>query len=78
MLREDPDVVDAVDNADQSPLLLASKHGFFNVASFLLLKNADYKLKDKFGFTAFDWARGRSLPDVVQVFLERNEWKEVD
>ena len=77
LLREDPDIVDAVDNADQSPLLLASKHGFSNVASFLLLKNADYKLKDNVGLTAFDWAVRRSLPDVVQVFLERNEWREI-
>ena len=78
LLGEDPDVIDAVDNSDQSPLMLASKHGFFDVVSFLLGKNADYSLKDKLGFTAFDWAVKRTLPDVVEVFLERDDWKEVN
>jgi ankyrin repeat protein len=78
LLRESPDVIDAVDNSDQSPLVLASKHGFFDVVSFLLGKNADYSLKDKVGFTAFDWAVKRTFPDVVEVFLERDDWKEVN
>ena len=78
MLREDPDVVDAVDNHGQSPLLLAAKNGFPNVVSHLLAKNAHHGLKDKFGLTEFDWAVKRTFPDVVQVFLEIDEWKEVN
>ena len=78
LLREDPDVVDEVDNSDQSPILLAAKNGFPNVVSYLLAKNANYKMKDKYGLTAFDWAVKRSLPDVVQVFLNMDGWKEVN
>ncbi len=78
LLREDPDAVDAVDNHGQSPLLVAAKNGFPNVVSYLLAKNAHYGLKDKLGLTAFDWAVRRTFPDVVQVFLEIDEWKEVN
>ena len=77
LLREDPDVVDAVDNNGQSPLFVAAKNGFPNVVSYLLAKNANHGLKDKFGFAALDWAVKRKFPDVAQVFLEIDEWKEV-
>ena len=77
LLRDDPDFIDKVNNFNQSPLILAAKNGFSEVVSYLLSKNADYALMDKAGLKAFDWAVKRTIPDVVEVFLEKNVWREV-
>ena len=77
LLRDDPDFVNKVNNLNQSPLLLAAKNGFSDVVSYLLSKDVDYELKDESGLTAFDWAVREKLPGVVEVFLEKNIWKEV-
>ena len=78
LLQCDPNVVDVLDNSDQSPLLLAAKNGFPNVVSDLLAKNANYMLKDKDALTAFDWSLRHTLPKVVEVFLNTDEWKKVN
>ena len=62
--------------------MLAAKNGFPNLVSYLLSKNANWKMKDKDKNTAFDLAVLRARPKVVQVFLEEDNdkecWKDVN
>ncbi|XP_028403676.1 transient receptor potential cation channel subfamily A member 1-like isoform X2 [Dendronephthya gigantea] len=77
LLQEDPALVDATNKMAETPLMLAVKNDFPIIVSYLLIKEADYKKKDKNGLTAFDIAVRRTLPDVVGSFLDWNGWKEV-
>ena len=81
MLQEGP-VIDAVDSSRQTPLMLATENGSPNLVSYLLSKNANWKMKDKDKYTAFDLAVLLARPKVVQVFLKEDSdkkyWKEVN
>ena len=77
LIEDNPDCIDQFDFTNQTPLILAAKNGFENVVLYLLNEQADSTLKDTSGYSAFDWAVKNERPEVVEVFLYREDWKEV-
>ncbi|XP_046851415.1 transient receptor potential cation channel subfamily A member 1-like isoform X2 [Xenia sp. Carnegie-2017] len=77
LVQEHPDTIDLIDHSAQTPLILAAKYGFPKIVSYLLASKADFSLKDKIDFTAFDWALQRNLPAIVESFQNTANWKEI-
>ena len=77
LLKDNSICIDCIDNMRQTPLLLAAKNGSSQVVTYLLSKQADYTLKDRYNLSAFDWAVNNKQTEVIEVFLSKDYWKKV-
>ena len=57
--------LDARDNYQNTPLILAARNGRTKICEMLLALGADPSLKDSHGETALDWARKRNKPECA-------------
>lgn len=78
LINDNSESIDSSDNTRQTPLMLAAKNGFPQVVTYLLSKGAKYKLKDNSKCSAFDLAVINEKSEVVEVFLNKDYWKEVE
>jgi ankyrin repeat protein len=64
-------IINAQDGRGMTPLHLASKKGFLDVALNLLHRGASLSLRDAMGWTPLFWAVMEGHTDLVKLFISR-------
>ncbi len=71
MLKEDPDLVNAVDSDGLTPLHLAAEHGHRQIVELLLQEGADINAKSGFKRTPLHFAASSGHDEIVRLFIEK-------
>ena len=70
LLLEADAQIDAQNNNSNSPLILASRNGKEAAVRELLKGNPNLDLKDRWGKTALDYARGKNHQSIVDLLVD--------
>ena len=70
LVEIDEAVVELTWELGRTPLIIASKHGRFDVCKYLITrKKTDVNKKDRFGYSALHVAAQRNYSDIVNILL---------
>ena len=70
LVEKDEAVVELTWELGQTPLIVASTHGRFDVCKYLITrKRTDVNKRDRFGYSALDIAVRRKYSDIVNILL---------
>ena len=73
LLRFAPHFLDAVDNYNETPLMMAVMKDKIDAVEMLLQAGADSRKKNKYGRTAFD--RARNNKEMLEIFKQHQQVK---
>ncbi len=71
MLKEDPDLVNAIDSDGLTPLHLAAEYGHRQIVELLLQEGADINAKSGFKRTPLHFAASSGHDEIVSLFIEK-------
>jgi ankyrin repeat protein len=78
LLVENGANVNQKDNLGLTPLMTAAKYGKADIVAFLLAHDADPTLRDKSGWTAYDFAKVKGNKEVIDLFKYHNMMQEIN
>jgi ankyrin repeat protein len=61
--------VNAINEKGETPLIIASSEGHFDIIRILLENNADQNIKSKVGYTALNWATIRGFTHIIRLLI---------